>query len=53
MGRGSQLNFNIAADLIMCVYTQQWCVRGVCVSVCVREKESERERGGRERVVCM
>ena len=41
MGPGGQLNFNIAADSIMCVYTQQWCV---CVCVCVRERERERER---------
>ena len=48
MGRGGQLNFNIAADSIMCVYTQQWCVFGVCVCVCVcvceREREREREK---------
>ena len=42
MGRGGQLNFNIAADSIMCVYTQQTCVCGVCV--CVRERERERDR---------
>ena len=43
MGRGGQLKFNIAADSIMFVYTQQWCVCGVCVCV-EREKERERER---------
>ena len=47
MGRGGQLKFNIAADSIMFVYTQQWCVCGVCVCVCVwgeRKRERERER---------
>ena len=44
MGRGGQLKFNIAADSIMFVYTQQWCVCGVCVCVCVGERKRERER---------
>ena len=44
MGRGGQLKFNIAADSIMFVYTQQWCVCGVCVCVCERERKRERER---------
>ena len=44
MGSGGQLNFKIAADSIMCVYTQQWCVCGVCVCVCGGERERKRER---------
>ena len=50
MGPGGQLNFNIAADSIMCVYTEQWCVC-VCVCVCVWEREKKEKERKKERRV--